>query len=124
MNGIKNTYCLEHNYNIVNINLRRIVMWLNRPTRTLAASLLRFLDHTHTHTHTHTNTHTYTPCWTPLNQLSHRCRCGCLHKTQSQEINFHILWGFLTSDPSKRAAPFPREAVYGFKTNPCLISLI
>ena len=34
------------------------LVWRNSPTRSQAASLSVFLDHTHTHTHTHTNTHT------------------------------------------------------------------
>jgi hypothetical protein len=69
-------------------------VWRNRPTRNLAASLLRFLGHTHTHTHTHGRT--------PLNKWSAHKRDRYLHNTQQrQELNIPVLRGIRTRIPAR-----------------------
>ena len=73
--------------------------WRNSQTVDQAASLLKFLDHTHTHTHTHTHGRTHP------NGSSALRRGHCLHHTeQTQQTNIHVLSGIGTRVSSNRAA--------------------
>jgi hypothetical protein len=85
----------------------------NGPARAVAvaASLLRFLDHTqldthtNTHTHTHTHTHTYKSGRTPLKEWSFRRRASYLHDTQTQGANIHSPAGF---EPAMSGISWPQ----------------
>jgi hypothetical protein len=76
-------------------------LWRNSPTRTYAASLYRFLNHTQLDTHTHT----HRAGRTPLDEWSARRRGRYPHNTQqTQQKNLHALSEIRIRDPTNWAA--------------------
>jgi len=80
----------------INYSIFFFFLWRCAPTRAMASSFLRFLDHTQRRTKVGR---------TPLYERSARRRDLYLHNTQhSQQTNIHASGGIQTHDLSRRAA--------------------